>query len=432
MEYKKRNISEILSLKTTKEQIIVLTGARQTGKTTLCEGILPRQLNMPYTYISFDDPDERLRFQNTGITILESIKTPLVILDEVQKIPVLFDQLKYVVDKQKRTAGSQRNIFILTGSSQLILLKNIKETLAGRTALMHLYPFSLSEVLEYSNLPLLSKIWSELILTDQDITRCNTISPEESRIILKKRDEHQTWGGYPPVWERSEEADRINWLKNYRTTYLERDISDVGQVANLDNFAMVQRLLCARTGQMLSLSEVARDLALAVNTVKRYVSLLEMTFQCYLVPPYYTNIGKRFVKSPKIYFPDAGLNRAILGEMTTYSGASYESWIFSELVKWKQLQPVEPDIFFYRTTSGTEVDFLIAGEGLILPVEVKSSTKAAYADGRSLESFMHDNDQIAPLGLIAYKGKTIIEVRKNIWAVPDWFLFGGLSSARGA
>ena len=218
----------------------------------------------------------------------------------------------------------------------------------------------------------------------------------------------------------------MNWLKDYRKKYLERDVSDVGQVANLDNFVLAQKLLCARTGQLFSFSEIARDLSLAVNTVKRYVNLLEMTFQCYLVPPYYANIGKRFIKSPKIYFPDAGLNRAILGETAAAADAAYESWIFSELVKWKQLQPVEPEIYFYRTAAGLEVDFLIAGEGLILPVEVKSSNRVAHADGRSLEAFMRDNPKMAPLGLIVYRGKTIVEIRKNIWAVPDWFLLGGI------
>jgi hypothetical protein len=111
--------------------------------------------------------------------------------------------------------------------------------------------------------------------------------------------------------------------------------------------------------------------------------------------------------------------------MIINSGVSYETWVFSELLKWKQLQLVEPDIYFYRTVSGKEIDFLITGEGLILPIEVKSSAKVAYADGRSIESFMIDHKNLAPLGLIVYSGKEVIEIRKNIWAVPDWLLFGG-------
>ena len=123
MKYIKRNITEILLSKIKQKRVIMLTGARQTGKTTLCEGIIPQYANMPHTYISFDDPDERIRFQSSAITILESISAPLVILDEVQKIPSLFDPLKCVIDKHNRRRASQKKVFIVTGSSQLLLLK---------------------------------------------------------------------------------------------------------------------------------------------------------------------------------------------------------------------------------------------------------------------------------------------------------------------
>ncbi|MCL4492942.1 MAG: DUF4143 domain-containing protein [Nitrospirae bacterium] len=149
-----------------------------------------------------------------------------------------------------------------------------------------------------------------------------------------------------------------------------------------------------------------------------------MTFQCYLVPPYHEDISKRLIKSPKIHFPDAGLNKVILGEMTVSSGAAYESWIFSELIKWKQLQPIEPDLFFYRTSAGMEIDFLLAGEGTILPIEVKASDRVSYADGRNLEFFITEHKKVAPLGIIVYHGKELKEVRENIWAIPDWTLLG--------
>lgn len=426
MDIISRDIVNLLLKRLKQEQALVLTGARQTGKTTLCETLIPKATGLDYTYISFDDPDERLRFQHAAISILESIDTPLVILDEVQKIPALFDPLKYVVDAQRRKGGKKRTTFILTGSSQLTLLDTVKESLAGRIGLLHLYPFSLHEVVGGAGTPLLSTIWEGRRLPRKDIDRFTILSPGKLRAVAQTRDEHQQWGGYPSVWHRKEKTDKLNWLKDYRKTYIERDIADVGQVGNIDTFVLVQKLLCARTGQILSISEVARDASLAVNTVKRYINLLSMTFQCHLLQPYHENIGKRLIKSPKIYFPDLGLNKAILGEMTVSSGASYESWVFSELVKWKQLQPVEPDLFFYRTSAGMEIDFLLAGEKTLLPIEVKSSDRITYADGRALESFMKENKKAAPLGIIVYHGKELKSIRENIWAIPDWALFAGL------
>lgn len=423
MTYIKRTITDAALSRLKQDYALVLTGARQTGKTTFCENILPSYLKLPFTYISFDDPDERLRFKDSAIAILEAVDTPLVILDEVQKIPALFDPLKYVIDKQERTKTQQKKRFILTGSSQLLLMKNIKESLAGRVALLNLYPFAFSEVSGIEGTPLLSAIWKGRSFPVKEEARFTALSPEKVRRLIQLRDEHQQWGGYPSVWQRKDGADKINWLKDYRKTYIERDLSDVGQVAHIETFILVQKLLCARTAQILSTSEVARDAALSVNTVKRYINLLSMTFQCFLLKPYHENVSKRFVKSPKIYFSDVGLNKAILGEMSISSGAMYENWVFAELIKWKQLQPTEPDLYFYRTSGGMEIDFLIARAGNILPVEVKSSDKVDYADGKNIASFMSEHTRQSPVGLIIYRGREITEIRKNIWAVPDWALF---------
>jgi len=426
MDYFPRQAVDLILSKIKHDPVIVLTGSRQTGKTTLCDSLLPGRMKLPHTYITFDDPDERLRFQSAGIGALESITTPLVVIDEAQKMPSLFDPLKYVVDKQRRTKNAPRQVFLLTGSSQMVLLKKITESLAGRAALVNLFPLSLSEVLRRETAPFLSKIWQAGRITKKDVDSVSALSPERVRAAVHARNEHQAWGGYPAVWQRSEKAAKLSWLKDYRKTYVERDISDVGQVANIDTFAMAQKLLCARTAQLLSISEVARDLSLAVNTVKRYVSLLSMTFQCHLVRPYHENIGKRFVKSPKIYFPDPGVNRAILGDVGTGVGAAYESWVFSETLKWSHIQSIEPELYFYRTSGGMEVDFLLSGEGRMLPIEVKASQKVTPADGRHVETFLLEHRKTSPLGLVVYPGPALIEIRKNVWAIPDWLLFSGL------
>lgn len=422
MDLIRRHITSSLIRRLKDESVVVLTGARQTGKTTLCERLIPPELDCSFRYLSFDDPDERLRFQRSAISILEGLDEPLVILDEVQKVPVLFDPLKFVIDAEKKRVG-RRRFFILTGSSQILLMKNIRETLAGRVALLHLDPFSLGEVAGGGPESLLTSIWRNRALGHKEAVKLAALPAAESRRLTRLRDEHQRWGGFPSVWQRKDPAARLAWLKDYRRTYLQRDVSDVGQVADIDAFALAQKILCARTGNLFSMSEVARDLSLAANTVKRYINLLVMTFQCALVRPYFANIGKRFVKSPKIFFPDAGLIRAILGETGLTEGAAYESWVYSELMKWAVLQPEEPEVYFYRTAAGMEIDFLLVAEGKILPIEVKSSRAVGFADGRALESFLMENKKAGPIGLVVYRGDEISRIRKNVWAVPDWALF---------
>lgn len=425
MDSIKRSIIDVIAARLKHQLVVVLTGARQTGKTTLCEILLPELLHLPFTYISFDDPDERLRFQKSAVSILESITTPLVILDEVQKMPALFDPLKLVVDREGRKASAGRRRFVLTGSSQLLMMKSIRETLAGRVALCQMYPFSLNE-LTGGEPPLLTRIWQDHAVSRQDVERLQIVSPQRLREIRTVRDDHQAWGGYPPVWQLAGTTDRLNWLKDYRKTYLERDIADVGQVADIDTFALAQKLLCSRTANILSISEVARDLGVAVNTVKRYLELLTMSFQCVLLPPWHENVGKRLVKSPKLFFPDVGLNRAILGELSVSRGAAYESWFLAELLKWKQLQPEEPELYFYRTATGMEVDFLLAGKRGIIPIETKSSDRVTAADGRSVATFLGEHPKAAQVGLVVYHGDEIVEIRKNVWGVPDWYLLGTL------
>lgn len=426
MDSLRRSILDIIVARLKDELVVVLTGARQTGKTTLCELLLPELLHLPFTYITFDDPDERLRFQKSAVAILESMTTPLVILDEVQKIPALFDPLKLVVDRERRKPAAEQKRFVLTGSSQLLMMKSIRESLAGRVALAQMHPFSLHELTGAGEPPLLTRIWQEQALPHPDLERLQLIAPQRLRTVRALRDEHQLWGGYPPVWQRQGTAERLNWLKDYRKTYLERDIADVGQVANIDTFALAQKLLCARTANLLSISEVARDLGVAVNTVKRYLELLTMSFQCVLLPPWHENVSKRLIKSPKLFFPDVGINRVILGELSVSPGAAYESWFFAELLKWKQLQSVEPELYFYRTTAGMEIDFILTGEQGIIPMEVKSSNRVTAADGRSVATFLSEHSKAARVGLVVYPGDDLVEIRENVWGVPDWYLLGSI------
>ncbi|GAB4239948.1 MAG: ATP-binding protein [Deltaproteobacteria bacterium] len=426
MDTIRRHLLAPLASLARKERVIVVSGARQTGKTTLCEFQLPGELRVPHAYVSFDDPDERLRFQKGAVSVLESYGAPLVVLDEIQKTPFLFDPLKLVSDRARKQGG-KGPVFVLTGSSQFLLMKDVRETLAGRVSLLNLHPFSLSELSGSAGPSLLPGIFREKGIPRGERKRFVAIPSDRTRKAMHRATEHREWGGFPPVWHREDREEKIRWLRDYRRTYLERDIADVGQVADLDAFALTQKILCARTGNLLSLSDVSRDVSLSVNTVKRYLGLLSRSFQCHLLPPFFENIGKRLVKSPKVFFSDPGLSRVILGEMSIGAGAAYESWVFSELMKWAALQTPEPELFHYRTAAGLEVDFLVAMRGGILPIEVKNREKISSIDGRSVETFLNEHPRATRVGLVVYPGREFAEIRKRVWAVPDWYLFGGIA-----
>ncbi len=410
MDYIRRSITDKIISRFKQRRIIAITGARQTGKTTLCKNIIPGVINEPIKYYTFDDPDERIRFKNSAIRILENIKEPVIVLDEIQKIPEIFDPLKYLIDKE-----GQNKKFIITGSSRILLIKGIKETLAGRVSLFNLYPLSFSEAnLKPDKLIFLNKIIEQKGIFKKDTEEISLIPSDKLRYLLNTRDKLLEWGGYPAIWlmnDDDEDIEKIGWLKDYRKTYLERDVSDVGGFTNPDAFILTQKLLALRTGQILSISEVAKEAGVAVNTVKRYIYILGATFQCFLLNPYFNNTSKRLVKSPKVYFLDNGLSMIIAGGDGISKGAKYETWIFSELIKWKELQDIEPEIYFYKSSAGLEVDFIIKTKGFILPIEVKSTKKLSYADGRSIESFI--NEYKIPLGIIVYPGKEITEIRKR-------------------
>ncbi len=418
MKYLNRTITEIIVKRIKYRQGIVVTGARQTGKTTLCKEILPLVLKQEFAYFSFDDPDERMRFKKRGISILENVSAPIVILDEIQKVPEVFDAVKYVIDKK-----DIRTKFFLTGSSHILLMKNIKETLAGRISVFILHPFSLYELGGKRNTPFLSRLLRERNI-ETLIKQTNFIDLQQARKLVFLKEQLLKWGGFPPVWQIQEDEEKMAWLKDYRKTYIERDLMDLGGFSDIENIILVQRLITLRTAQLLNISEIAKEASLSVNTVKKYLHLLKIIFQCYLLPPFSPNVSKRLVKSPKIYIFDNGLIRAILGEDAVSAGSLYESWIFSELIKWKDSLREEPEIYFYRTASGAEIDFVLKFGNILLPIEAKFSTVVSPKDARHIERFLADFGPDASFGIIVYQGEETYEIKKHIWAIPDWMLFG--------
>jgi predicted AAA+ superfamily ATPase len=403
--------------------VIVLTGARQTGKTTLVRDLLPATEEDSLIYFSLDDPDERLRLAADPVRRLDH-GSHLVTLDEIQKQPGLLDSVKLLVDRK------QGHRFLLLGSSQILLLRQIRETLAGRATLLELWPLALVERVEEPVVPAsgLDHIWQD---GEDALRRMAADSPpvEVARLWREQADEQLRWGGYPGL-ESLPAEERSVWLRDFRRTYLERDLADLGQVADLDQFALAQNLLAARTAQLLSYSEVSRDLGVTANTVKRYTRFLEISYQVFLLRPLLASVSTRLVKSPKLYWTDPGLARLLSDRMSIDDGHIFETFVLDELLRWSSWQPDPPQFHFYRTHGGREVDFVLHTSQRFLAIEVKASRQIHARTTRPLSELLATvripglSSDAQRLALVVTRGREVEPLAPQVWAIPDWRLFG--------
>jgi uncharacterized protein len=419
-----RRLVALLMDRLAKRPVTVLTGARQTGKTTLVRDLLPTAGRPAPVYFSLDDPDERLRLAADPVRRLDH-GARLVVLDEVQKQPGLLDAVKLLADR-----GEGRR-FLLLGSAQILLLQQVRETLAGRAALLELWPLALVERVEGDEAPSswLDRIWQE---GEAAVRRMADVPPsaDVTRLWRGRAEDHFQWGGYPAL-EPMPPEDRRAWLRDFRRTYLERDLADLGRVADLDQFALAQNLLAARTAGLLSYSEVARELGVAVNTVKRYVRFLEISYQVVLLRPLQPTVTARLVKSPKLYWSDPALARLLAEQQAgTDNGAMFETAILDELLRWSSWQPAPPSLHFFRTHAGREIDFLVHAGDRLLAIEVKAARRAHRTDARPLTEVLGSlairglARTAWRLGLVVTRGREVEPLAPGVWAVPDWRLFG--------
>jgi len=339
--YLKRKITRPFKKALSLFPICVLTGARQTGKSTFLRNELSN-----YKYITFDDPIQRNFATEDPVGFIQSIKNLHgTILDEIQYVPTLLQYIKIEVDNH-RTPGQ----WILTGSQQFHLMKNISESLAGRAILFDLAPFCFDETNRATGANDL--LW-------------NGLYPEPT-LCPKKRE---------------------LWVGSYLQTYLERDIRQLGNVSDIHAFETVIKLCAARHGQELNLTAISRESGVAVATVKKWIGLLESCYLIFLLPPFHNNLGKRVVKSPKIYFLDSALVAFLTRQPSaealgsgSMSGAFFEGLIISEAIKCFFNHGKKPDLFFWRSHDGLEVDLLCQIGGTIYPIEIKQNAtpKAAF------------------------------------------------------
>jgi hypothetical protein len=344
------------------------------------------------------------------------------VIDEAQKEPSVFEKVKYAFDDRK--------VFftVLTGSSQILLLQKIRESLAGRAFFYELWPLMQSELhASYEGsepqAPLLGRCFSPEPLADSLAALPETLL-ESADYPYRKAEAHVlNWGGMPALLELPEQ-DRWEWLNNYGHTYLQRDLSDLARLDDLMPFRKFQRLSALRSGMLLNYSEIARDAGISVDTARRYLEYLRVSYQAVLLQPYFRNLTSAVVKTPKLYWTDVGIWRQLTGFKGEMSGQLYETMVVGELVKWLRTCQPEAELYFYRTRSGMEVDLLLDTPSGLIGMEIKSRSRVSEKDARPLKAVAEALSAQWRCGLVLYAGNRIMRLASpDIWAIPSRWLF---------
>lgn len=397
--YITRSLEPVLRKAVAEFPAAVLTGPRQSGKTTL----LTHLFRDDFRYVSLEPPDVRAIAREDPRGFLDAYPPP-VIFDEVQHVPDLLPYVKEQIDAHRERSGQ----FLLTGSQNLLLAEKITESLAGRAAVLRLLPLSRREA---EGCPNAALPW------------------ESGHAGRAGRTDRSIWqdflrGGYPEL-VANPGRDVTLWHAGYVQTYLERDVRTLRQVGDLTQFQSFLRAMAARTAQLLSLTDLARDLGVAVNTVKAWLSVLEATYQVIVLRPYVANIGKRLVKTPKVYFTDVGTLCYLTGLKDPGHAASgpmggpiIETAVLSEIVKTLTHRGVDPQIYFWRTSAGTEVDIVVDVSGKLVPIEVKLSATPRPAMASSIRTFRADfSDRTLP-GYVVHPGDIRLPLGSDVTACP--------------
>ena len=370
--YKKRKMIERILKKEAREtaddfKVVCVTGPRQSGKTTLC-----RQVFKDKPYISLEDPDVAAKAQTNERDFLSQFKGG-AILDEIQRVPTLFNYLQRVVDEKKKN-----NQFILTGSSNFLINEKISQSLAGRTGYIELLTFSISEL-------------------------------KQSKIKSRSIEETLLQGFYPAVVTGTSSSKR--WLDNYIKTYVERDARMIKNIGNIILFSKFLKLCAGRATQLLNVNNLAVEVGVDNKTISSWLGVLESSYIIFLLPPYYKNFNKRIIKAPKLYFYDTGVLCNLLNvhsvsalKRSEHYGALFENLMITEIKKNRLNKEKSGQMYFFRDSAGNEVDMIIENEEGLLPVEIKASKKADRHDLRGLKWFQKVFRQHR--GILLHGGKT--------------------------
>ncbi len=401
MTYLKRSLESVITKAAKEFPAVVVTGPRQSGKTTLLKHLFAKKLRL----VSLELPDVRAAAEEDPRGFLD-LYPPPVIFDEVQHAPSLLPYIKERIDARRDRAGQ----YLLTGSQNLQLAQGLTESLAGRAAILRLLPMTGRELDRRPGAPF---PWERKGVPHLG----NALPPGKlwDRFLR----------GFYPEPATSPRKDEALWQGGYVQTYLERDVRSVRQVGDLSQFQAFLRLLAGRSSQLLDLSSLSRDLGVAVNTVKVWLSVLEATYQVIILRPYFSNAGKRLVKAPKVYFMDvgtlcylAGLRDPLHAMSGPMGGAIFETAVIGEVCRTMAHRGVEPRLYFWRTATGTEVDLVIETEAGLVPVEVKLAATPNPAMAKGIEAFRKDYGDRVQRGYVIHSGSDALPLASSVLGWP--------------
>jgi len=391
--------------------VVLLHGARQTGKSTMARGMAsgPRRAR----YLTFDDAATLSAARRDPQGFLAGLEGNLVI-DEVQRVPPLFRAIKAEVDRDRRPGR-----FLLTGSAHILMVPRLSESLAGRMEILTLWPFSQGEI-EGSKEEFLDAVFAP---GSFGITRAASPKDIMGRMLA---------GGFPEAVARKDPGRRGDWYSAYLDTILQRDVRDMAGITRLDDMPRLLSILASRAGGLLGLLDVSRNLGIPYTSLRRYLVILEMAFLVRLLPPWSRRVSARLAKAPKVLLCDTGLaahlegmNAERLGRDPMAFGRMLESFVAIELVKQAEWCSSRPRLAHFRAYTGEEVDVVLEDRaGNVVGVEVKASVGVDERDFRGMKALSSLAGKAFRRGVVLYRGGEVVPFGKDMYAVPIGALWG--------
>ncbi|MCY4624833.1 MAG: ATP-binding protein [Chloroflexi bacterium] len=404
--------------------VVLIQGPRQSGKTTLAQMMcapanlqgLDAAAGPAYGYLSFDDDVVRAGAEADPMAFVDRLPDR-VVLDEVQRAPGLFTALKLEVDR-RRTPGR----FLLTGSTNVLAVPTVQESLAGRLETIHLHPLSQSEL--HTGAPAAPSFLDALFTDGPRARRTARLGPKLADLIVS--------GGYPPALARPPGRRRANWYRNYISAQMQRDVADVSRIRGLDVLPRLLALAATQTAQLFNVSSLAAPFQLSRPTIGDYVTLLERAYLLERLPPWYSNRGKRLVKTPKLHVGDTGVVCSLLGvsaqallDDRTLLGQVAETFVFQELRRQAGWHADPVEFYHYRDKDQYEVDVVMECAGRVAGVEVKAGATVTQSDFRGLRRLKEACAERFAAGAVLYDGEAVVGFGESLFAVPMQTLWEG-------